>query len=205
MAGPLFRKDGSFIGVITIERLPFIRFTPYTLKIFSIILDWLSLSIENATYVQTVQARNIQDEIIGIYTYPYFKQRLKEEFLRAKKYSLPLSLFVFKLKEFEAIDAKKLIPLFKSLHLILKNNLRDIDLISQYESKDSLAVIFPTLHGPELQKIKLKVTQDLESYAFRPYQNSDHVLEIEVTEASFKPSMQSEADLLHALTPPSQA
>ena len=191
MAGPLFRKDGSFIGIITIERLPFIRFTPYTVKIFSIILDWLSLSIENATYVQTVQARNIQDEIIGIYTYPYFKKRLKGEFLRAKKYSLPHSLFVFKLKEFENIDAKKLVPLFKSLHLILKNNLRDIDLSFQYESQDSLAVIFPTLHGPELQKIKLKVTQDLESYAFRPYQNLDHVLEIEVAETSFKPSIQS--------------
>ncbi|MBI3018333.1 MAG: hypothetical protein HYY61_00340 [Deltaproteobacteria bacterium] len=205
MAGPLLRKDGSFIGVITIDQLPFIRFTPYTIKIFSIILDWLSLSIENATYVQTVQSRNIQDEIIGIYTYPYFKQRLKEEFLRTKKYSLPLSLFVFKLKEFERIDAKKLIPLFKSLHLILKNNLRDIDLIAQYESQDSLAVIFPTLHGSELQKIKLKVTQDLGSYAFRPYQNSDRVLETEIYEASFQPSMQSEADLIQALTASPQA
>ncbi len=199
MAGPLLRKDGSLIGVIAIEQLPFVRFTPYTIKIFSIILDWLSLSIENATYVQAVQSRNIQDEVIGIYTYSYFKQRLKEEFLRSKKYSLPLSLLVLRLKDFDQVDSQKLIPLFKSLHLILKNNLRDIDLISQYESKNSLAVILPTLQGSELQKMKSKIIQDVESYAFRPYGASDRVLETEILEASFKPSMQSEADFIQGL------
>ncbi|MBI3017233.1 MAG: GAF domain-containing protein [Deltaproteobacteria bacterium] len=199
MAGPLLRKDGSLIGVITIEQIPFVRFTPYTIKIFSIILDWLSLSIENATYVQAVQSRNIQDEILGIYTYGYGKQRLKEEFLRSKKYSLPLSLLILRLKDFDQIDSKKLIPLFKSLYLILKNNLRDIDLISQYESKDSLAVILPTLQGAELQKIKLKVIQDIDSYAFRPYEASDKLLESEILEASFKPAMQSETDLIQDL------
>lgn len=203
MAGPLFRKDGSLIGVITVEQIPFIRFTPSTLKLFSIVLDWLSLSIENAIYFQAVQSRDIQDEVIGIYTYPYFKQRLKEEFLRTKKYSLPLSLLIVKLKEFERIEPKKLVPLLKSLYLILKNNLRDIDLIAHYESQDSLAVIFPTLHGPELQKIKLKVIEDFQSYSFRPYQNLDKVLETEILESSFKPAMQSEADLIQGLTPSS--
>jgi len=199
MAGPLVKKDGSVMGILTIEKLSFLRFTPSTMKMFSIILDWLSSSLENALYFQTVKARNIQDEIVGCYTYDYFKQRLREEFLRAKKYALPLSVLVLKLKEVDSVEVSKQLSLLKSIYLILKHQLRDIDLISQYESRYAFGMMLPTVQGEELQKIKTKIVEEIHSYGFKPFQEVEKELEFVISESSFSPKMQSEIELLNML------
>jgi hypothetical protein len=44
------QTDGKVIGVITIEKIPFDRFTPQTLRILSLVADWTSKALTQSSY-----------------------------------------------------------------------------------------------------------------------------------------------------------
>ncbi len=48
MAGPLLDGDGEVLGIVVIEDLPFLKFTPATIQSFTLILDWASMALQNA-------------------------------------------------------------------------------------------------------------------------------------------------------------
>jgi hypothetical protein len=48
MVGPLLDGAGRIRGVVVIERLPFLKFTPTAVQLFELLVDWVSTALQNA-------------------------------------------------------------------------------------------------------------------------------------------------------------
>jgi len=55
MAGPVTLSGGRIYGVVLVESLPFVAFTPATVDRFDMILSWAAAAIENARLYQHAQ------------------------------------------------------------------------------------------------------------------------------------------------------
>jgi diguanylate cyclase (GGDEF)-like protein len=76
---------------------------------FGAIFVWLTikLSLQTAIDLQRIiilEEENITDPLIGIYNRRYMDKRLEEEFMRAKRYNLPLSLLLIDIDYFKKVN-----------------------------------------------------------------------------------------------------
>lgn len=144
MAAPLVTASGDVLGAISIERLPFMRITGSSMKIFSMLAEWVSSDIENALYFQEVKKKNILDEVLNIYTYDYLIHRLMQEFHRAERYKIPLSVVLIQVKELEKMDLLKQSKILKFLAAGLNKCLRLTDIVTQYSDSIPFCIILTT-------------------------------------------------------------
>jgi hypothetical protein len=64
LCGPLcLGSGGEVIGLVIVQELAFIRYTPLTLRVFSIICDWASICIGNAYHLKSVKDSSEQKQI----------------------------------------------------------------------------------------------------------------------------------------------
>ena len=190
MVVPLFRKDGSLIGVISIEKINFQLYTPTTIKLISLIAEWLSNAIDNALLLQETQKKSILDEQLGLYQYHYFKKRILDEFGRAIKFSLPLSLMLFHVEHEQNIKPESKLPLQHSLSSLIRNIIREIDIPFFYKQSDTWAIVFPLLTPEEADKISSQIIQKISEFSFQPY-NNNHELSIKIATAHVSSKIKS--------------
>jgi K+-sensing histidine kinase KdpD len=64
ICGPLcLGSMGEVIGVVVVQELAFLKYTPLTLRVFSLICDWASVCIGNAHYLKTIKDSSEQKQI----------------------------------------------------------------------------------------------------------------------------------------------
>lgn len=64
ICGPLcLGSMGEVIGIVIIQELAFIKYTPLTLRMFSLICDWASVCIGNAHYLKRVKDSSEQKQV----------------------------------------------------------------------------------------------------------------------------------------------
>jgi len=99
--------------------------------------------------LERLEKESLLDERTGLYSFPYFVRRLKEELIRSRRYVYPFSLLLIdldvtqKLKEKFGLEGE--VEVIKKLGEKLKNSLRRCDLLS-YEDEGRLFVLLP--HTP---------------------------------------------------------
>jgi diguanylate cyclase (GGDEF)-like protein len=143
IAAPIHHPSNSTsLGVVAVDRMPFLKFTPESVKMVSMIADWCGASLVNARIHRDTKSKLIVDEIIQAYTADYLKQRLLEEFLRARRYELPLSVLVLRLPAPEKGDAEG-DEILIAFSLALKEQLRKIDLLFISERKGEFVLLLP--------------------------------------------------------------
>ncbi|GEM_PF-2805794 len=141
MSAPLLKTNGEIIGAITIEKMPFFNITGSSVKIFALLADWVSADIESAMYFQEVKKKNILDEVLNIYTYDYFIHRLEQEFYRAKRYLMPLSVVLLYIKGLDEMPIAKGINMLKFVAGALNNALRLLDIVTRYKDEIHFGII----------------------------------------------------------------
>lgn len=143
IAAPIHHPSNSVaLGVLAVDKMPFLKFTPESVKMVSMIADWCGASLVNARIHRDTKSKLIVDEILQAYTPDYLKQRLLEEYLRARRYELPLSVLVLRLpqagNESEAGD-----EILVAFSLALKEQIRKIDLLFLSERKGQFVLLLP--------------------------------------------------------------
>ncbi len=192
---PLFRKDTSLLGVITVDKIDFKQFTPTTIKQLGIMVEWLATAIDHALYFEEIKSKNILDETLGIYHHVYFKTRLEDEFTRSKTYALPVSVLLLSIQDFNDIKKESKLALLQSLITIIKGSIRSIDLVAQYSKDDMWAILFPTCPEKEAIKYKELIDKKISEFEFNPFPDKK-LLTIKYAIGSFHPKIQSADALL---------
>ena len=194
---PLFNSKKQVLGVLNIEKLPFIKFNPQTVRLASIIGEWCGSAIENARTYQDTRDKNISDDITGAYTYTYFLKRLQEEFLRARRYGQELSLIAFEIVDFQAIDKGHQQDILTVVSLVFKNKLRAVDLFFHDHDASRYFIILPGTPLAGVQVVNRKMIEEIEAFKFRPYQDNDsRSLSIRTGITAFVKTMQQPDEMI---------
>jgi diguanylate cyclase (GGDEF)-like protein len=194
---PLLNSKNQVLGVLNVERLPFIKFNPQTVRLASIIGEWCGSAIENARTYQNTRDKNISDDITGAYTYTYFLKRLQEEFMRARRYGQELSLIAFEIVDFKDIDKGHQQDILTVVSLIFKNKLRAVDLLFHDQDASRYFIILPGTPLSGARVVNRKMTDEIEAFKFRPYTDDDsRALSIRTGTTAFAQTMQQPDEMI---------
>ena len=194
MAAPLINTSGEVFGALSIEKMPFMRITNSSEKVFALLAEWVSTDIENALYFQDVKRKNILDEALNVYTHDYLLHRMDQEFYRANRYKISLSLCIIKIKEFEEMDVSKQLKILKMLASGLNKCLRLTDIVTQYQDTVPFAIIFTTTDYDQAILAMNRVMGMLGSLGLDTM-NDGHPLEIEYGIGAYDGNIESKEEL----------
>jgi len=166
------KAKGEIKGVVNIteKMLPGRNiFTEDDLKFLSIIVQHASTAIENAKLYKETKWLAITDSLTGIFNHGYFKKRLIEEINWCQRYKRPLSLIMFDIDHFKIYnDANGHLSgdyLLKEIADILKNNIREVDIVSRYGG-DEFTVILQEAEVNNATIVAEKIRKAIETSVF---------------------------------------
>lgn len=93
------------VGAIAVERLPFTKLTPSTVRLFGLVLDWGAAALQNATRYAETRAGSIVDEETGAWCGAHMLRLARQESLRSGRYRVPLSMVILHIDGYETIAA----------------------------------------------------------------------------------------------------
>jgi len=141
----------------------------------------LKLCVERIKLYNRFEELSIIDGLTGIYNRRYFLKRYSEEFERAKKFKLKLSLLIVDIDDFKKINdnfghiAGDFV--LKDVAKRLKGNIRSIDLVCRFGGEEFIVVL------PETDKISAITAAERLSLAIslKPFKIFDDIVNITVS------------------------
>lgn len=146
--------------------------------------------------LESLEVLSVTDGLTGLHNRRAFEDKLKEEFERARRYNLPLSLLMLDADRFKEFNDSCGHPagdhLLKDIALILKQNARANDVAARYGG-DEFAVILPNTDS----KVAFHLAERLRRAA-KMLCNEGRLVTISVGVAALKTEMQDAHGLLVA-------
>jgi polysaccharide biosynthesis protein PelD len=195
LAGPLLSGEkGDLIGVVSIQKIPFYSLNSASINLFNFLLNWASRSVGHARYIEKLREQEIIDPDLNVYSYKYFQNRLKQEFLRSKTYALPLSVGVVEMPQLEFIKRDKQMVAMLFLSRLLKESCRDMDVVARSEDgKFPFVILWVTTSEAKAVEMKEKIIHNFEKLDFEGF---DIPLTINVGVSSYVPKIKDADELL---------
>ena len=94
----------STLGILRIDSTLMEAYYADDLRFLSVIADISKLAIENAVYFNHTQQLSITDGLTGLFLRRYALERLREEFLRARREASPLSFLMLDIDLFKSFN-----------------------------------------------------------------------------------------------------
>jgi len=196
ITAPLIIEGGQVVGMLNVHRLPFLRFTPATVRMVGLVADWGSIAIGNARKHKEVVDKNIGDELTGAYTKEYLDKRLKEEYSRATRYGMSLSLIMVRIYDYELITEDIKPDILSVLGAVFARSVRDSDMIFRYTGQNTFVLLLPATPLNGTQIVAGRIEKELAAFSFRPYADSDVLMDFGVGVAEVGLDMTGPQDLL---------
>ena len=139
---------------------------------FGAIFVWSSikLSLQTAVDIQRItilEEENITDPLIGIYNRRYMDKRLLEEFKRAKRYKLPLSLLLIDIDYFKKVNDTYGHPVgdlvLRHWGGLILSEVRATDIVARYGGEEIL-VITPGATNEAAFALAERIRKKIESH-----------------------------------------
>lgn len=169
MATPLLSEDREVMGVVVVERIPFLRFTPATVKLFSLLGDWASSAMQRALRFRDTRDRNIEDELTGAYNYPYMLKRLEEEISRSRRYGTPLTVIAARIGDHAAIEPVRLPGVLRTVSLVLRYGIRTTDVLGKHAAPDAFLIALPHTDPPGARILADRLEKAVADFGFKPF------------------------------------
>jgi len=147
------------------------KFTDHEVALCQIIANFSSHPLRNARIFEEVSKERdrfkdlaITDQLTNTYNHTFFYNRLDDEFSRAIRYNLPLSLIMLDIDGFKRVNDtyghRKGDKVLRELATVVKKTIRKTDLLARYGGEE-FAVLLPntSLQGAmeEAERIREKV------------------------------------------------
>lgn len=196
IAGPILDRDGNVGAIVSIEKMPFVSFTPDNIRLFGVLLHWWSSILDENRMNAELREKSVFDEEMQMYSYSYFLRRYEQEFERSKLYSIPLSLCIVRINNFADVIPEKARALRKAIAGITSRFFTEIDIISAFREDSMMAATLPIKPLAEAEAEIKKAVSEIESFGFQPYENPKLKLSISWAAAEFEMGMKSGGELL---------
>jgi GGDEF domain-containing protein len=171
LAGPLLDREGAVQGLVVVERMPFLKFSPTNVRLFGLILDWASTALGNASLFEQALVRAVDHDLTGAYTATHTLRSLRDEFLRARRYGLPLSVVVVQVNDFAQVEPQRVPELLRTLGNVFRRCLREVDVVGHHTEPDSFVLVLPMTALDGARVIAARVGDELALAGLRPYGN----------------------------------
>ena len=169
-------NENRLAAILTVENLP-----TEELEKFLILSMQFALEIKKVLLYETVEKLAITDSLTGLYLRRYFYDRLNEELQRSRRYKFEFAFLMIDIDDFKHSNDNygHLVGdvILKELGRLIKESVREIDLISRYGGEE-FAICLPET-GPEgamtaAERIRKKIGEHL----FRAY---DETLKVTIS------------------------
>ncbi len=197
ISAPIFVDKGrQVIGVLNVEKMPFLKFTSDSPRVLGLVADWCGTSIENATIYQETRDKLIADEIIEAYTYDYFKRRLREEFVRATRYQLDLSLIVIDFPGLGDASDEGREDVLMAFSMILKNQVREIDILFLNNRPGSFLMLLPTTPPAGARVVVKNLMKAFNALSLMAFETDENLVEVKTGVGGFSLEMKDPEELV---------
>ncbi|MCL4517293.1 MAG: sensor domain-containing diguanylate cyclase [Firmicutes bacterium] len=144
MSAPL-RVNGAIQGVINIDACGERSFGQSELDFLVLIAAQLSIAMEKAFLYQQVKLQAITDGQTGLYNLRHLRQRLREEFSKARRQMVPLSFLMVDIDRFKDYNDRYGHPqgdlLLQRVAQLLRDNVREEDIVARYGGEEFAAIL----------------------------------------------------------------
>ena len=180
VAGMVAATEYGAIVVYTVHRweLNSDAFTPFPYGTFSwsgttgrviLLLGMTMLSMTIVSRSERLRVLSTHDVLTSLYNRAYFIERLREELLRAKRYSRPLAVAVLDLDFFKNVNDEwghhAGDAVLREVAQLLRSDMRRTDIVARYGGEE-FALIFPETTGVEARLKLDRVRQHLSDARF---------------------------------------
>ncbi|MEI6862928.1 MAG: sensor domain-containing diguanylate cyclase [Candidatus Omnitrophota bacterium] len=167
---------GKPVAILTIENL-----SEDEMEKFGILAIQLSLEIKKVFLYETVEKMAVTDSLTGLYVRRYFTERLDEELSRSARHGLKFSFLMLDIDDFKKINDTygHLVGdvVLKDIGSIIKENVREIDLICRYGGEE-FAAMLPETSNEGAFVVAERIRKRAEEHVFRAY---DETLKLTVS------------------------
>jgi len=186
------------LGIIVINQIPFKYLTLQSFQMVKSISDRCGASIEKARVYQLTRQKMVLDEITGVLTYSYLKDRFDEEFSRARRYGYTMSVLIFEIQSFygcEIVLQKSILLRFKK---IIEKKLRNIDLMFHGKDRSQFILVLPNTPIWGSRVVRNKLIQEMSNVVFTNEQDQTVSMAVIGGAAGMSTTMTRYMDLLEA-------
>jgi diguanylate cyclase (GGDEF)-like protein len=165
LAVPIKMK-GKVVGVINLESPMLNAYTDEDLHLLLALSEFVRVALENAELHEKIKQEAITDPLTGLYNRRYFFLRLSDEFERARRYGILLSVLLLDLKNFKKIndtlghtEGDKILEKVAS---VLIDTLRGGDVVCRYGG-DEFTVLLPYVSKKQAIQVAMRIHERMTS------------------------------------------
>jgi len=166
MCAPIWGARNRPLGVIVVNQIPFNCLTLHTFQMLKSISDRCGASIEKARVYQLTRQKMVLNEITGVLTFSYLKERFDEEFSRARRYGYTMSVIIFEILSFYGCEIQLQQTILLRFKKIIEKKLRNIDLLFHGEDLSQFILVLPNTPIWGSRVVRNKLIQEMSSVVF---------------------------------------
>ena len=133
---------------------------------------------------------------MGLYNYQYFTARFAQEFKRAREFSLPLSIALVRVANFDSVDRARQQSLMEMLVKIVTRNITEMDLLAKYKNLSEVVVVFPLTIAADAEKKMKEILREISQFRISPYSDTNRLLNLFTSVTDYEIGMESHTDVL---------
>jgi diguanylate cyclase (GGDEF)-like protein len=170
MVAPIISKS-KIRGLLAVgQKMSKENFTRSDQELFSLLAHFISVAFSNSILYQRMEQISITDGLTGLYNYRYFKKRLEDELMRARRYEHYLSLVLFDVDHFKNFNDTQGHPAgdvaLKQVADILQATIRKSDIAVRYGGEE-FCVILPEGDRRSAFNFAERLRKQIEAHHFR--------------------------------------